>query len=559
MAIEEMQFQKVVKNKVEIAPFQKGLIIMEDNNISFPTLGEIVRELFNCSGLLPNKGERSELLLSGNEKKLLQMQLKRLADESSRIEGKLEVLLATFYKLLIKVVPNKLFASMIMEFVKEALTTYRAVLIDDGTYLSKHKTTKWLIKTYLIDRLVISFHKNYLRFNIASEKLDVPYILTWCLPDFSNEKTTWPLSHAWKLIYDSLSISQLAFHYPDKHKEDPKAIQNLEKAQRWVAGKQLPSISSLFSNLEYSITLLNETENPKLHRNISSEQLIKFKLILFVARIATYFFKEIQCAYGSKFLRNICLHLKRQSSRLNRVNKMLELEINAINSRCSDLTKEELDHITFLHVDNYWQSYAVKQQEGAQRLQDYLEANAFDNLSSREKAMVYISCVGSFQTYSLLEMESFNVRDEMRDEFPRLLAKGMRLKKKINSISEAELFEQELEELDFKSCLGWLSSWCYANYYYQHEDNEKAYLHYKEAFNRAKYAAGRNQYLLINQYIESCAKNNKYRDMKKAVAWAYYLGIEVRWLRGWDDPEAEATLRSLFNFMGQNSLRYAQL
>lgn len=47
--------------------------------------------------------------------------------------------------------------------------------------------------------------------------------------------------------------------------------------------------------------------------------------------------------------------------------------------------------------------------------------------------------------------------------------------------------------------------------------------------------------------------------MKKAVAWANYLGIKIRWLRGFDEPESEETLKGLFKLMGQDNFRYAQL
>jgi hypothetical protein len=59
---------------------------------------------------------------------------------------------------------------------------------------------------------------------------------------------------------------------------------------------------------------------------------------------------------------------------------------------------------------------------------------------------------------------------------------------------------------------------------------------------------------LVNQYIESCAKADKWRDFKKGIAWANYLGIEVRWLRGMDD-ESDETLRGIFELF--KKIRYA--
>ena len=130
--------------------------LMESTDISFPTIGEIVREIFNCSGLLPQKEDKNNSILSSSDKKNLQMQLKRLAHESSKIDGKLEELLVTLKSLLMKAVPDERAACMILEFVDEILAIYKAVLKDDGTFLNKKNTTQWFIKVYLLDRLVIS-------------------------------------------------------------------------------------------------------------------------------------------------------------------------------------------------------------------------------------------------------------------------------------------------------------------------------------------------------------------------------------------------------------------
>ena len=532
---------------------------MENIEISFPTIGEVVREIFNCSGLLPQKEDPNNSILSVSDKKTLQMQLKRLADESSKIDGKLDELLITLKKLLIKAIPNERVACMVMEFVEEILVTYKAVLKDDGTYLSKKKTTQWFIKVYLLDRLVISFYKNYLRFNVVDEKLNVPELISWALPETNSKKTTWPLAHAWKFIYSSLSISQSGFHNPDKDAGDYKAIQNLEKAQRWVAGKQLPSISSLYTNLDYSLGLLNKSKDAKTHRAVNAKQVNEFKLMLFIARASTFFFIEVQKSFGDDFLLNVCAHIKGQSGRLKRINKKLGTELDSIKENYIDLTRVEVDEINFQHVSQSWQHYAIQQRDGASALQDYIEVDAFKDLSGREAAMVHISCVGSLTAYTLLETDRFNIKDKMPTSFPEFFGRGLKLKNSISSLTQAEKFESELRQKGLEDTLGWLCDWAYANFYYRREDNVNANVFYKKAFSKAKYSAGGHQYKLVNQYIESCAKSNKYRDMKKAVAWANYLGIKVRWLRGWDDPESEESLNGLFNLMGQDNFRYAQL
>lgn len=532
---------------------------MENTDISFPTIGEIVRAIFNCSGLLPQKEDKNNSILSANDKKNLQMQLKRLADESSKIDGKLDELIVTLKKLLIKAIQEERVVCMVMEFVEELLNTYKFVINVDGTYLNKKKTTQWLIKSSLLDKLVISFYKNYLSFNVVGQQHNIPNLISWVLPEINSNKIAWPLAHAWKIIYSSLSISQSAFHYPDKNQEDNRATQNLEKAQRWVSGKQLPSISSLYSNLDYSLELLEISKEEKTHRVVSAKRVNEFKLILFIARSATFFFKEIQSSFGNEFLMNVCQHIKGQSARCSRMNKKIMSELDSIKASYTDLTTAEVDEIHFQHVSQSWQHYAFQTKERAHILQNVIETDDFKSLSERKASAVYISYIGSFYAYSLLETMKFNRRDKVPRDYVELLMKGLKLKNNISLVSQAENFEKELKNSYLNNSLEWLSDWCYANYYYNQEDNVNANCFYKRAFTKAKYSAGGHQYKLVNQYIESCAKNNKYRDMKKAVAWANYLGIKVRWLRGWDDPESEESLKGLFKLVGQDNFRYANL
>jgi hypothetical protein len=89
--------------------------------------------------------------------------------------------------------------------------------------------------------------------------------------------------------------------------------------------------------------------------------------------------------------------------------------------------------------------------------------------------------------------------------------------------------------------------WQVATFYYRAEQYKEAYPFIQEAFEKAKYCAGGHQYLLLNQYIELAAKNDKWRDFKRGIEWATSLGFEVRWLR--QDEPTEEKLLSVFEIM----------
>jgi hypothetical protein len=532
---------------------------MESKLISFPTIGEVVREVFNVSGLLAQKDNKASIL-TNSEKKKIQSQLKRLADESSKIDGKLEELLALLKSLLFKVIEEERIVCMILEFVEELLVTYKNVLKSDGTYLNKKRNAKWFIKLYLLDRITTSFYKNFLRFNVPLSALNIPELTIWALPDINHAKVTWPLAHAWKLIYKSVSLSQSSFHYPDKKVDDFQACRNLENAQHWCATEQLPSINSLFSNLDYSLELLKTTQNKETRRQFSDKDINRFKILLFIGRAASYCFQNIYENYGEDFLVSCIKHVKGQSGRLSRINKKLLASINNEQRSLGKLSQARIDDLYYYQVSDYWDDYYFRSTQGGHILQEYLQDDSFHSFTYIEKAKVTIRCVGSITAYTMLTSEALTPNlKSIPTNFPELLLKGLQLKKNPNSISEIESYSSEIESAGLTGELEWLSSWCFANFFYRQHKFGKSYEHYKCAFDKAKYTAGQNQYLLVNQYIESCAKNKKFKEMKKAVAWANYLGIKVRWLRGFDDPESVESLKFLYSLMGNQKMQYAQV
>ena len=547
------------KNKRKRAIVGPLLVIMDNNKISFPTIGEFVREIFNASGLMAQK-DGCKSLLTDSEKKSLQTKLKRLADESSRIDGKLEELLTLLDTVLLKTFSDEKVVWVILECVVDLLETYKAVLIDDGTYLPTNESIEWFIKTYALDRLIKSLYKHYLRFNLEASKLDIPPLTHWALPRIENDKIELPLRNAWKLVYESLSLSQSSFHYPDKSVEDFKASRNLENAQHWCATEQIPSINSLFSNLEYSLDLLKNTENKDLQREVSDIQIKRLKIILFIGRVASYCFREIHRHFGKQFLEQCVSHIKSQSNRLSRINRKLSLRINSLKHSHQLSKQAELDYLYFHETECFWRSHADYVVHGSNYLQQSLENGSFSALSPRQKAKFAILCIGSLDAYVGLAHQVFE--PDIKNiplQFPEFLHKGLILKRNPKSLADIDEYVAKLESAGLKHILSWLPDWCYANYFYRQKEFDKSHEYYRQAFRKAKYSAGKNQYLLVNQYIEACAKNSNFKEMKQAVAWAQYLGIKVRWLRGWDDPESEESLKALYSLMGNHRMQYAQL
>lgn len=132
--------------------------------------------------------------------------------------------------------------------------------------------------------------------------------------------------------------------------------------------------------------------------------------------------------------------------------------------------------------------------------------------------------------------------------FPQGLSDGFDLKDRIDcSDEDIDQYVLQLQGENVESCLNWMEPWLRAVVRYRKEEYESAFHHIESAFERARYSAGRNQYYLVNQFIELSAKTDRWKSFKKGVEWAQYLGLPIRWL-GDQEPTEEA-LRGVFALM----------
>lgn len=288
----------------------------------------------------------------------------------------------------------------------------------------------------------------------------------------------------------------------------------------------------------------------------NENQLSPTPLTLFIGRISSYFFQKIHKSYGHDYLVDCMKHFKGQSGRLSRINKHLSKQLDGFSSQ----RQLNLDAFYFESVSDYWTDYSSRSMRGAHALQEFLLDGSYQSCSPFEKAKLTISCVGSLTAYTMLKNETLEpTLKAMPSKLPELIFKGMEIKKALESIVQIQNYAHEVKLAGLTNILCWLINWSFATFYYRNGDFKRSYEYYKDAFHQAKYKAGKDQYSLVNQFIESCAKNRKLSEMKKAVAWAYYIGLEVRWIRNFEDPESKKSLKFLYDFMGNENMRYAHV
>ena len=209
---------------------------------------------------------------------------------------------------------------------------------------------------------------------------------------------------------------------------------------------------------------------------------------------------------------------------------------------------EDLSEIDALTWDNAYAQYMsffyFKKQEASETLKR-LRAASPANPFKPPVIHALTEKLGRYPVISQLYPITQSKRWNVTEAFRQLLLRGLDLKNNpATKTSDSEEFKQDLRSHDLEDQLSWLASWIDAAIAYRSEDYSAAMDLFEQAFEQAKYRAGKAQYKLVNQYLEVCAKNDQKRRFKKGVEWARYLGIPIRWLR--DKEPTEENLDFVF-------------
>jgi hypothetical protein len=503
---------------------------------SFPTLGEVLKFIFNTT----------DVISDSENKKLVQKQLQRLAKEEGNIADSLEILFKIFHHNLEAFVDDERVAGAISYSVLLAFNKYEEIVKKEGACTSRDIIYKWLIGDVLLNTLVFAQHKYFLMFNIPASGLIAPEEKYWWLPEIDESGIEWPLGKAFKWIYTSLNINKTHFHYPDHNdlKKKPyyrhcRLRQNLENASGWQQGNRVPSLGNLLQNLDESLHALKSTRQEKFRRTIDEKARASFRIVLFIARISTSISKMIADNIGQDFLGTVVDDFKRQDRRLSRTSRLLRHRIDEIQRTWGITKPRQLDKIWWEHSRSFWESFEESFIRNIPMIQAWQREHTNSELGLSE--LRYLSAhMGSFYAGQYLIQQRIAAHKWYSPCFFELHARGLELKNSGAITKEViESYGLELKKENLDQNLKWLENWIWGAYYYRQEMWRESYPFFQIAFDEAKYTAGSQQYKLVNQYIEICAKNNKWRDFKRGVYWANYLGIDIRWLRETDNSEED--------------------
>lgn len=511
---------------------------------SFVTLGQLFKFAFDATGVLPRKlSEQGGL--SESDVRRLSKQIERLVKEEGDINGNSRELIRSLAFELTGTIPNVKVNMAIGETLLDLFDVYSSVVRSEGTFLSQKESLRWFCKMHAIPRLVVSITKHLLHLNISRDEFSAPEEIDWYLPTFSENAIVWPLKKVIEWIYSQCQTNRTKFHIPEDVNKSiqPKLRQNYENAYKWATGKNFPSWHGLHKNFSDSIENLNNASEP-YHRCISTEEKENYLGVLFIARLSTYIAKELSEAYGTDFLMEMVTLFKKHKDWIEIDTSTFK---NKIKLHTKNIQTSEMSHdrIWWSAAQDLWSIFIARAEMCSNRMDQMHRNNDFKIPESYIKPLIY-----QYGYHSVLTIHDYLAKAE-EVEFPSgfslALMRGLELTKRVSSLESVDEYQNYIESLGLSFSLEWMVHWSRSMFFYHHGNFAEAFIHIQKAFELAKYAAGKNQYLMVNQYIELSAKNNSWKAFKKGISWATYLGINIRWLRNHEQTEKQ--LRDTFELM----------
>ena len=510
--------------------------------VCFATQGELIKLAYDAFGVLPRKKAAHDDF-DEEAKKGIQKQLGRLAKEEGRLISNFGEATRILSYILTGYLPSTRIMAAIGDPLGDLYDAYNEMVCNEGTFLNKAETLRYFISIKAVRLLVVSLNQSLLRYKIADFELDTPDDEFWHLPSTTEDgKLTLPLEKVMRWAYQRCDISQTQFHYPGKNAATNNAAlqHNLENAINWTRGSTLPALPALIENFKDSFKALAEHG-----REVPKPMQASILTALILARVASYIAKEIVQAYDADYLVDVCTQFRDYSLWIAEDVNEFKAEIQPVMQRQE--SPEVALAVWSRACSDYWGFFYAKADavvDTVTRLKD-----ARPNQPLREDVIAELtSKYGQFAVCTCMDIYHRKISLSPPDGFGEMLMLGFALKRDPGiQWSQIDEYADQIKAYGLEEHLCWMEPWLRAVYHYRNEDFKTAMNYYQAAFDYAKYRAGKQQYDLVNQYVEVAAKNDKWQWFKKGVEWAQYLGIKVRWLR--DDEPTEEKLKFVYGML----------
>lgn len=494
--------------------------------VGYATHGETLKLLYDAFGVLPRKEAGSDGL-DEKDKKTLQKQLTRLASEDGNLVENYEKAIAAFGALLPKYLTEDRHSEASSLMFRKMDQIYAEMIRTEGTYLNKSESLRYFISIKAVPTFVMALNRNMLIFGIDENKSICVGDVFWYLPTLESDgRLVMPLEKVLRWAYAVCEVSQKQFHCPGRISDpiEPAKQQNLDNAVNWTRGRTLPSLPALIANFKESFSALAEhgcSVKPEVQTSIFTA--------LVYARVATFIAKQIQDAYGEAYLDNVCQQVRQMTHFLK---EEVEEFKDQIAPMIAQQTSYERAFLLWMEACAHHEYFVG---DKVMKVRETLLGLHAERPFQPFRPVVLDTLVSKFGNFAVhANTERFIQQTNFLPPvgFPEMLSIGFDLKNQSETtLEQINEFEVCLANNNLQETLCWLPPWLRGVYHYRLKDFAAAFPHYEDAFERAKYRAGENQYKLVNQFVELAAKNDKAVPFKKGVDWAAYIGLKIRWLR----------------------------
>lgn len=508
----------------------------EFDDVGYPTQGDIIRFLYMAAGVLPEKRDPTPAL-DDRQRRNLQKALERLAAEEGNLDENFGEMIRKLSFLVAGHIESEPLNLAIGEVIFDLMEVYRQVFIEEGTYLSKRETLRWLIADRWAPAAALSIARQITKFGLRTLATYLPDSPNWFLPDVGGVKPTWPLAKVMHWIYTQANLSQTQFHYPQRKvcANDDGRERDLENAQNWIHGRHLPSAAALRWTFDraFEARQLGAPNGsgmlgplPPLHQEGA-------RVVLFLARCATYVASEVRAHFGEEFLKSICQIFERTLALALEDTGRIESLINNL-AREQNLSTQDMSLREY--AVNWWdKELKTRAHRAGAELQALHESGSLGAEEIEQLARTYGYLV-VLPTVAWLKAPRHH---EVPSGFARALLDGQRLSADRELTHDCiDAYASSIQTSGVAPLLPWMVSWLHFLVCYRHDDDAHAWIWISQAYEAARYRAGSSQYKIVNHYIELAAKMNKRRAFGKGVEWARYIGMSVRWLRD-NEPTPE--------------------
>lgn len=510
--------------------------------IGFPTQGELIRFAFRFSGVLPEKLDDS--LVDGATRHSVRRSIDRLAQDDGKLEDNFGKLLHTLSALVREHAQWPPVYLALGDVVLSLLEHYRTQLSTEGTFLTKRDTVRWLIRDQWTTLVATALATSAAKWHPSTFLPLRPPGDSWFLPDFDDTGVVWPMRKALDWLYETAGVSQTQFHYPgrDTAESEPQRERHLENAQNWSSGRSLPSAPALRHSLRQALT-----DRPDGLATLDDPVKLQcVQTVLFLARGSTAIWQAIVAEHGTEFASQVRdLFLKQWRLLMTEMRKV-ERQI----ARHARALGESAHHPELR--SEVFQGWAEQTEYCSYRarceLQGYMTATG--SLPPPDVLQQMTLDHGEFQMELLAATLRLGDLHEVPPHFADALGEWERLRHADSpDLAEADAFARRLQVNGLGEILCWMPPRLRFVRSYRAGDHETAWAAISQAYELARYRAGKAQYQIVNQYVEMAAKRGDAAAFRKAVHWARYIGLQIRWIR--DAPLTPQNLNAAMRILRQ--------